>query len=196
MTDFTKLSDEELIQDGSEQAVNTLLKRYKNMVRAKAHLYSFVGADLEDVIQEGMIGLAKAIANYKKDGKASFATFAQVCVRNRIKDTMKSYFAQKNFYLNDAVPLDESAGDSDEHPTGMAAFYESPELTPEEKLIEIEDFEELKKRILEILTPLEKEVFEAFAEGYSYAEIAQKTGRSTKSVDNTIRRIKNKFIHK
>lgn len=192
MTDYNVMRDEELILLGSVPAVNVLLERYKNMVLSKSRTVFFLGADREDVIQEGMIGLAKAISNYDLKSGVPFKAFAESCVVHQMVDSMRRYGAQKHAPLNEAVPLEDNIGDSDEKAVGSAVYYESPEPSPEDLFIEQENFEQAKAQIIQKLTPFETEVFELYTEGFSYAEIAQRTGHSVKSIDNAIRKIKQK----
>lgn len=162
-----------------QQAMNDLLEKYKDMVRRKARAYYLAGGDYEDLIQEGMIGLYNAALNYQKDRGTSFATFAGLCVERKISSAVKASLREKQKILTQAVPIDE--------------MTDLPETLSPEQLISQQDRErELKSRLEETLSPLEKKVFSLFMNGLTYTEIACRLGISRKSADNAMQRIKRK----
>lgn len=189
------LTDEELINQikaGNERAENDLLARYKDMVVKISRGYFIVGGDLEDLIQEGMIGLYKAIKNYTPDKEASFKTFATVCIKHKIQSAIKKANTNKNKALSSAVSFQNfSTGESE------SLDYLPVELilsvTPAEKVINKENYQKLKQTIKESLSIMEYAVLGLYLQGYSYKEISKNLQISSKSIDNSLTRIKNKL---
>lgn len=177
-------SDEQLYRltlTGDRSAEEALITRYSGLVRACAHPISLVGGDGEDLIQEGMLGLLSAIRTYDPDGDASFPTYAEVCIRNRIFSVLRAAGRKKNAPLNYSCSLDAVGFDADELATD-----------PESMMIGKERVQALLHGVRQKLSPLEKDVFAYYLQGMTCSEIAKTTGRSFKTVDNAINRIRRK----
>ena len=185
------LTDEQLCADcgQSGQAVEELVRRYQKLVRRCARPYFLAGAEFDDLLQEGMLGLLHAVSLYDAQRDASFKTFAAVCVRNRMISAVRAADSPKNRLLNDSIPLCTFSLDAstDEPPATPA------EKSPEELLIGREEFAEFRERLRGALSPLERRILESYLEGFSYREIAASLHRSTKTVDNAVQRIRKKI---
>ena len=195
-TDYDNLLDEDLAElsaGGDKRATECILARYKNLVRSKARMYFLVGADKEDIIQEGMIGLFKAIRDFDRSKLASFRGFAELCVRRQIITAVKTATRQKHMPLNSYVSLNNPLYDDEAE--GMDASFLSamPEFDPEHLFIRKEKAEFLGGKIDETLSDLEKKVLGMYLEGMSYQEIAERMSRSAKSIDNALQRVKKKM---
>ena len=184
---YQQQSDEYLAASaasGNISAQDALFARYKNFVKKAARPYFIIGADHDDLVQEGMIGLYKAIRQYHPNNEASFSTYAGICIKNQILTAIKTAARKKHGPLNTYVSID----------------HENPEIlqiidntaNPENTLTEQEDRQIFNKLILASLSPLESAILTYFLEGLSYAEIAEKQGIPTKSVDNALFRIRRK----
>ena len=178
---ISEYSDEELcgfVASGQRDAEEELVKRYLRPVRVCARPYFLAGGDSEDLIQEAMFGLLKAIREFDPGHDARFKTFAEVCIRNRIRSAVTNAARSKHAPLNDSVP------------------FESPmlgtQVSPEELYISREEETERMSRLEQQLSPLERNVLRLFLLGLSYQEISEQVGRSIKSVDNTVQRIRRK----
>lgn len=183
-SDFNSISDERLCAlaaAGERSAEETLVLRHSRLVRMCARPFFLAGGDSEDLIQEGMLGLLAAIREFRPDRGARFATYAQICVRRRIISAVRSASGGKHAPLNDYVSLEASL---------LPAEAESG--NPEDLFIRREALHTLEEDISASLTGLEKQVLARYLEGASYAEIAQAVGRSPKSVDNAVQRIRRK----
>ena len=194
--DFDSMTDEEiamLAQAGEEDASEYLLNKYKNFVRSKARSYFLVGADHEDIVQEGMIGLFKAIRDFRPDKLTSFRAFAELCVTRQIITAIKTATRQKHIPLNSYVSLNRPIYDEESDRTLMDVLSEVQMAGPEELLISQEDYSSVENRISEVLSDLEMEVLNSYLEGKSYQEIAQDLGRHVKSIDNALQRVKRKL---
>ena len=181
-SDFNRISDERLCAlaaAGERSAEETLVLRHTRLVRMCARPFFLAGGDSEDLIQEGMLGLLAAIREFRPDRGARFATYAQVCVRRRIISAVRSASGGKHAPLNDYVSLELLSS-------------EAGALDPEDLIIRREALYALEGDISESLTRLEKQVLARYLEGESYAEIAQAVGRSPKSVDNAVQRLRRK----
>lgn len=181
-----ELSDQVLQQmatSGDRAAEETLILRYSRTVRACARPLFLAGGDSEDLTQEGFLGLLDAIREFRPDRDAAFATFAQVCVRNRLRSAVRSAARAKHAPLNSSLSLEQD----DVVPTGAAPS------NPEEMLIAREDQAEGMRRLESELSSLEREILQHYLNGLSYGEIAQATHRSAKSVDNAVQRIRKKL---
>ena len=191
---LTRLSDEELAQsaiNGERAAEDVLCTRYKNMVRRKARPYFLIGADREDIIQEGMIGLYKAIRDYNAGVGASFRAFAEICVHRQIITAVKASTRNKHKPLNSSVSLQSPAfGDAEQ--TLMDVFPLTAE-SPEDAFITKETAGDIAKGIEDSLSPLEKRALALYLEGRSYRESAQLLNCSPKTVDNALQRVKRKL---
>ena len=193
---FTDKVDEDVVllcQDGNSLAVEYLLNKYKNFVRSKARSYFLIGADHEDIVQEGMIGLYKAIRDYRPEKLSSFRAFAELCITRQIITAIKTATRQKHIPLNSYVSLNKPLYDDESDRTLMDVCAEGHSANPEEMLISQEDLEGIHRRIDEVLSGLEQEVLTAYLAGKSYQEIADNLGRHVKSIDNALQRVKRKL---
>ena len=193
---FLPLSDEEvavLAQGGDGQALAYLLNKYKNFVRSKARSYFLIGADHEDIVQEGMIGLYKAIRDFQPDRLASFRSFAELCVKRQIITAIKAATRQKHVPLNSYVSLNKPLYD-EESDRPLLDVIEGRVTNPEDLYISQEDLAGIQSQIDELLSDLERQVLEAFMDGKSYQEIAELLGRHVKSIDNALQRVKRKLF--
>ena len=195
--DFEGMPDEdivELAQEADGAALEYLLNKYKNFVRTKARSYFLIGADHEDIVQEGMIGLYKAIRDYRRDKLKSFRAFAELCITRQIITAIKTATRQKHIPLNNYVSLNRPIYDEDSDRTLLDVITEETPTNPEEMLIDREDLSVIEGRIGEMLSDLEKEVLVRYMEGKSYVEISDEMGRHVKSIDNALQRIKRKLL--
>ena len=193
---FLDMTDEEialLAQQPDGAALEYLLNKYKNFVRSRARSYFLIGADHEDIVQEGMIGLYKAIRDYKTDKLASFRAFAELCVTRQIITAIKTATRQKHIPLNSYVSLNKPIYDDEHDRTLLDVISEEIQSNPEELLISQEDLMLIEGRIGEMLSPLEKQVLLRYLDGKSYQEISEELGRHVKSIDNALQRIKRKM---
>lgn len=176
-------------QQGNEIAIQEIFFKFKDIIQMRTKNYFFYGGDRDDVIQEAMIGLLKAINGYDETKTASFTTFAILCIKRQIISAIKSSNAGKNKILNMAILTPESEDNSNiTYSTKSFNFY-----NPEEILMSKEKFKELNKYLKTNLSKMENEIFEYMLAEMKYKEIAEKTGRDPKSVDNSIQRIKKKL---
>ena len=195
--DFENMPDEEVVQlaqDADGAALEYLLNKYKNFVRTKARSYFLIGADHEDIVQEGMIGLYKSIRDYRRDKQKSFRAFAELCITRQIITAIKTATRQKHIPLNSYVSLNRPIYDEDSDRTLLDVITEEAPTNPEEMLIDREDLSVIEGRIGEMLSDLEKQVLVRYIEGKSYAEISEEMGRHVKSIDNALQRIKRKLL--
>lgn len=193
---YNEMCDEdivELAQEGDQFAIEFLVDKYKNFVRAKARSYFLIGADKEDIIQEGMIGLFKAIRDYKLDKLTSFRAFAELCITRQIITAIKTATRQKHIPLNSYVSLNKPIYDEESDRTLMDILSTTKITNPEEIIISREEFIFIEKKIGEILSSLEWKVLMAYLEGKSYQEIAVELQRHVKSIDNALQRVKRKL---
>lgn len=190
------MTDEEIVGDargGDNEALEYLIRKYKNFVRAKARSYFLIGADKEDIIQEGMIGLYKAIRDYKDDKLASFRAFAELCITRQIITAIKTATRQKHIPLNSYVSLNKPIYDEESDRTLMDVLSGVKITDPEELLISQEELKNIESKIGEILSDLEWEVLMSYLQGKSYQEIAVDLDRHVKSIDNALQRVKRKL---
>lgn len=183
----------ELARNFDGDALEYLLNKYKNFVRAKARSYFLIGADREDIVQEGMIGLYKAVRDFRPTRLTSFRAFAELCVTRQIITAIKTATRQKHRPLNSYVSLSKPAYDEDSDRTMMDVISSSKISNPEEIIIGREDFSSIETKMSKILSPLEMQVLRKYIEGKSYFEVAEELDRSVKSVDNALQRVKNKL---
>ena len=191
------LTDEQLAimaREGSETAEEILIEKYKGLVRMKARAYFMVGAEPEDVVQEGMIGLVKAIRNFDAGRDASFKTFASTCINNQIIKAIRKAERVKNQPLNDAISLNDQVGDGEEGLTIGDILRASMSDEPEEKLIYEESLSMLGDLSQKTFSPLETQVLRGKIQGKTYQEIARELGKSPKTIDNALQRIRKKII--
>lgn len=194
---FENLSDEEIVEmvrDGhSSIALEYLIFKYRNFVRAKARSYFLIGADREDIIQEGMIGLFKAVRDYKEDKLTSFKAFAELCITRQMITAIKTATRQKHIPLNSYVSLDKPIYDEDSDRTLLDVIGGSKVTDPEELIINREEYVDIEYKMSEILSDLEKKVLMLYLDGRSYQEIAVDLDRHVKSIDNALQRVKRKL---
>ena len=193
---FLSMTDEDvavLAQNGDGQALAYLLNKYKNFVRSKARSYFLIGADHEDIVQEGMIGLYKAIRDFQPTRLASFRSFAELCVKRQIITAIKAATRQKHVPLNSYVSLNKPLYDEESDRT-LLDVIDGRVTNPEDLYISQEDLSRIQTQISEVLSDLERQVLEAFMDGKSYQEIAELLGRHVKSIDNALQRVKRKLF--
>ena len=190
-------SDEELVErarEGSETAIEELLRRYRHYARAKARSYFLAGADREDIVQEGMIGLYKAIRDFQGDRNTAFRAFAELCITRQIITAIKTATRQKHVPLNSYVSLNKSSSSEHEEERALADVLVGPTMTdPAELVISAEEIAGIKASMGRLLSSLETEVLQLYMDGKSYHEIAEMLGRHVKSIDNALQRIKRKL---
>nr|WP_129599404.1 RNA polymerase sporulation sigma factor SigH [Anaerophilus nitritogenes] len=190
------LIDEEVVEDarrGSIGAQEYLIKKYKNFVRAKARSYFLIGADREDIIQEGMIGLFKAIRDFKPDKLSSFRAFAELCITRQIITAIKTATRQKHIPLNSYISLNKPIYDEESDRTLLDIISGAKISDPEELIISREELAHIESKIGEILSDLEWTVLMYYLQGRSYQEMAVELDRHVKSIDNALQRVKRKL---
>ncbi|ADG81162.1 ECF subfamily RNA polymerase sigma-24 subunit [Thermincola ferriacetica] len=193
---FDVMLDEDIVEfakEGDDAALEYLINKYKNFVRAKARSYFLIGADREDIIQEGMIGLYKAIRDFKSDKLSSFRAFAELCITRQIITAIKTATRQKHIPLNSYVSLNKPIYDEDSDRTLLDVISGSKITDPEELIISREEFDDIEEKMGEILSSLEWKVLMSYLEGKSYQEIAVDLKRHVKSIDNALQRVKRKL---
>jgi RNA polymerase sporulation-specific sigma factor len=190
------MTDEQVVrlaQQADGTALEYLLNKYKNFVRSKARSYFLIGADHEDIVQEGMIGLYKAIRDFREEKLTSFRAFAELCITRQIITAIKTATRQKHIPLNSYVSLNKPIYDEESDRTLLDVITEGWEANPEEVLINREDVSVIEGRIGKMLSGLEKQVLLRYLEGKSYQEISQEMRRHVKSIDNALQRVKRKL---
>lgn len=195
--DYESLSDEELIlrlRDGDERITEYIINKYKDLVRRKSKSMYILGADHEDLLQEGMIGLFKAIRDYDAGRDASFYTFAELCVARQIYTAVQSAGRKKHSFLNFYVSLyGNSEKNDEEYPELIQELVARNAKNPEELVIDRENLESLERTIEQELSSFEKQVLELCITGMNYTEIARVLGRTDKATDNALQRVKSKI---
>ena len=191
------LLDDELLVDhvhkGDSEALDYLIHKYRNFVRAKARTYFLIGADKEDIVQEGMIGLFKAIRDYREDKLTSFKAFAELCITRQIITAIKTATRQKHIPLNSYVSLDKPIYDEESDRTLMDVITGVKAMDPEELFINQEEFDYIELKMSELLSDLERKVLSLYLDGQSYQEISEELNRHVKSIDNALQRVKRKL---
>ncbi len=195
---YADKSDDELVTlaINDEYAFEFLVTKYKCIVLSKARGYFLVGADREDIIQEGMIGLVKAIRDYRPDREASFKGFAEICINRQIITAIKSATRQKHIPLNTYVSLSRPVyenEESEETRTLLDIIQCDSSQNPEERVLIDESYRGMDEKIMKSLSSFEKSVLKHYLGGNSYAEISEKIGKPVKSIDNALQRIKKKL---
>ncbi|WP_181313683.1 RNA polymerase sporulation sigma factor SigH [Planomicrobium soli] len=193
---FTDMTDEELVSlvhNGNTEALDFLITKFRHFVRMKARSYFLIGADKEDIIQEGMIGLYKAIRDFRSDKLSSFRAFAELCIIRQIITAIKTATRQKHIPLNSYVSLDKPIYDEESDRTLMDVLTGSAVDDPEELMINNEEFLYMEEKMGEVLSDFEREVLTFYLDGQSYQEISEKLGRHVKSIDNALQRVKRKL---
>ena len=193
---FEGMTDEQIVklaQASDGMALEYLLNKYKNFVRSKARSYFLIGADHEDIVQEGMIGLYKAIRDFKEEKLSSVRAFAELCRTRQIITAIKTATRQKHIPLNSYVSLNKPIYDDESDRTLLDVITEGWVSNPEDMLINQEDIGAIEGRIGEMLSSLEKQALARYLEGKSYQEISDEMGRHVKSIDNALQRVKRKL---
>ena len=195
--DYSNYTDEELIlrlRDGETGVTDYIMEKYKNLVRSKAKSMYILGADSEDLIQEGMIGLFKAVRDYDSGRDASFATFAELCISRQMYTAVQASRRQKHIPLNTYISLygEGAAGGDSEEPGLLQSLISKADMNPEDMLIDRENVENLSRQIEQELSHFENQVLDLYLTGMSYTQIAKVLGRDDKSTDNALSRIKGK----
>ncbi|WP_407638410.1 RNA polymerase sporulation sigma factor SigH [Bacillus alveayuensis] len=183
----------ELVHNGDSDALDYLITKYQNFVRAKARSYFLIGADREDIVQEGMIGLYKAIRDFKEDKLTSFKAFAELCITRQIITAIKTATRQKHIPLNSYVSLDKPIYDEESDRTLLDIISGAKVMDPEELIINQEEFDDIELKMGEILSDLERKVLVLYLDGRSYQEISEELNRHVKSIDNALQRVKRKL---
>jgi len=189
------MTDEMLVSHAknSETALEYLIEKYKNFVLKKSRPYFLIGADKDDLIQEGMIGLYKAIMDYNGDKNASFKTFANLCITRQIITAIKTSTRQKHIPLNSYLSLDKPLFDEETDVTVGENISSELFTEPEEQIIHSEDINNIRNGIDTVLTDMEKRVLKLYLEARSYKEISQALKKPAKSIDNALQRVKKKL---
>ncbi|MDR7480999.1 MAG: RNA polymerase sporulation sigma factor SigH [Armatimonadota bacterium] len=193
---YQELADEDLVdyaKGGDDRAAEFLIGKYRNFVRVKAKAYFLIGADREDIIQEGMIGLYKAIRDFRRDKLSSFRAFAELCITRQIITAIKTATRQKHIPLNSYISLNKPIYDEDSDRTLLDVISSIKVSDPEELVINQEASATMRERIRKNLSELECKVLTAYLEGKSYQEMANELNRHVKSIDNALQRVKRKL---
>ncbi|HYH04403.1 MAG TPA: RNA polymerase sporulation sigma factor SigH [Bacillota bacterium] len=193
---YDEMLDETIVEaarQGDDNAQEFLINKYKNFVRAKARSYFLIGADREDIIQEGMIGLYKAIRDFRNDKLASFRAFAELCITRQIITAIKTATRQKHIPLNSYISLNKPIYDEESDRTLLDVLSGSKVSDPEELVISREEFVDIENKMGEFLSDLEWKVLMSYLDGRSYQEIAKDLRRHVKSIDNALQRVKRKL---
>ncbi len=191
-----KMSEDKLLslaKSGDGKATEYLLEKYRNFVRSKARTYFLIGADREDIIQEGMIGLYKAVRDYNPETGSNFRSFADLCITRQIITAIKTATRQKHIPLNSYISLNKPTYEEEGENSLIDSVTENQRTDPEEIMISRERCTDLEKNLLKTLSPYESKVLRQYLSGSSYAAIAAGLGKSEKSIDNAIQRIKKKI---
>ena len=200
MTQYSKLTDEQIIgfiKAGDQDAVDFLMNKYKDIVRKKAKALFLIGGEKEDLIQEGMIGLYKAIRDYQSDKDNSFYTFADLCISRQIYSAINASQRKKNIPLNTYIslytPVNSKSEENDENPVLVDTMLHDKEQNPELLVIDRENTSLIEDKLFQRLSPLEKQVLELYMADYKYVIIAKMLNKEPKSIDNALQRIKTKL---
>ena len=197
LSPLVELADDELVasyREGNVAALETLLERYRRFARAKGRSYFLVGADSDDIEQEGMIGLYKAIRDFRPERQASFRAFAELCITRQIITAIKTATRQKHQPLNQYVSISGSKASADEHERNMEHLLDDHHIAdPADQVVSRERMAEMREMMAAMLSGLEVDVLQLYVEGKSYQEIGEQLGRHVKSIDNALQRIKRKL---
>ncbi len=194
---FETMTDEEIVclaqQEHDEKATEYIVNKYKNFVKSKARAYFLVGADRDDIIQEGMIGLYKATRDFRGDKLSSFRAFAELCITRQIITAIKTATRQKHIPLNSYVSLNKPMYETESDRTLQDILAGIRVSDPEELVISREEFSDIELKMNEILSDLEWQVLTAYLDGKSYNEMSKELHRHVKSIDNALQRVKRKL---
>lgn len=194
--DFKSLTDEEIVRlamEFNEEAMEYIIDKYKPLVKARANMYYLIGADRDDIVQEGMIGLFKAVKSYKFDQATCFKAFADLCIKRQIITAIKTATRQKHIPLNTYVSLNKPLYDEDADRTVMDILDYEAVLNPEDIIIGKEELSNIEKKIIHLLSSFEVRVLRLYLLGRSYQDIARIVNKSVKSIDNALQRVKRKL---
>ncbi|MGH2748785.1 MAG: RNA polymerase sporulation sigma factor SigH [Actinomycetota bacterium] len=190
-------TDEALVERaraGDDKAIDVLLTRYRHYARSKARSYFLAGADKEDIVQEGMIGLFKAVRDFQATKNTAFRAFAELCITRQIITAIKTATRQKHIPLNSYVSLNKpTTGEQDDNRSLAESLVSSEVGDPADLVISAEEVERIRSSMGRLLSDFETEVLRFYMEGKSYQEIADTLGRHVKSIDNALQRIKRKL---
>lgn len=192
---YADLADEvllELVQEGDSESTDFLISKYRNFVRAKASRYFLIGGEREDIVQEGMIGLYKAIRDFKADKQSSFKAFAELCITRQIITAIKTATRQKHTPLNSYVSLYKPLFEDDNH-TLLDVIPGTKILDPATLIINQEKALDIELKMAEMLSDLERKVLALYMDGQSYVEISEELNKHVKSIDNALQRVKRKL---
>lgn len=194
-SNYENMTDEQLVTltKNDEGALEYLMEKYKNLVLKKSRPYFLIGADKDDLIQEGMIGLYKAIMDYNEDKNAAFKTFANLCITRQIITAVKTSTRQKHMPLNSYLSLDKPLFDEETDVTVGENITSELFTEPEQQIIHTEDINNIKSGIETVLTDMEKRVLKLYLAGKSYKEISEVLNKPAKSIDNALQRVKKKL---
>ncbi|MFC9600955.1 RNA polymerase sporulation sigma factor SigH [Peribacillus butanolivorans] len=193
---YVKLEDKVLVRmvhSGDSESLAFLINKYQNFVRAKTTPYFLIGADKEDLVQEGMIGLYKAIRDFREDRMTSFKAFAELCITRQIITAIKTATRQKHAPLNSYVSLDKPLYDEESNYTLMDMISGEKITNPEALIINKEKADDIELKISELLSDLERRVLALYMDGQSYVEISEELNTHVKSIDNALQRVKRKL---
>ncbi|MGH2754525.1 MAG: RNA polymerase sporulation sigma factor SigH [Actinomycetota bacterium] len=186
----------ELARGGDDQAIEVLLHRYRHYARAKARSYFLAGADKEDIVQEGMIGLYKAIRDFQPSKNTAFRAFAELCMTRQIITAIKTATRQKHIPLNSYVSLNKPAPDDNDDARSLEESLEARTTSdPADLVVSAEEIANIRASVGRVLSAFETEVLQLYMDGKSYQQIADMLGRHVKSIDNALQRIKRKLEH-
>lgn len=198
LNDYSNFNDEDLIhkiKSGDNDALNYLLNKYKEIVNMKVSRYFIIGAEKEDIVQEGLIGLYKAIKNYDTDKQNSFKSFANLCIERQLITAIKSSNRQKHMPLNSYLSLNMSAYDDEDDDTSIYEVFDANVIEdPLDTITKKEYYKSVENVIEKSLSTFEKQVLTELVNGNSYTAIAEKLDSPVKSIDNAIQRIRKKTI--
>ncbi len=195
MRDYSSMDDNQIVmlaKGGDDAALDLIMSKYKDLVRSRARAYFIIGAETEDLIQEGMFGLFKAVRDFDVEKNPSFSAFAELCIRRQLISALKGATRQKHSPLNGYVSLNKPIQEDSER-TMMDTLPSDRADNPETLMISKEKYELINSKINTLLSDFEKKVLSAYLAGYSYRDIAQNLNASAKSVDNALQRIKKKL---
>lgn len=194
--DYINMLDEEIVilaRNDDSSAEEYLIGKYRNFVKAKAKTYFLIGGDKDDIYQEGMIGLYKAIRDFRPDKLSSFRAFAELCITRQIITAIKTATRQKHIPLNSYISLNKPIYDDESDRTLMDVLSSAHISDPEALIISNEEKAKIQSKMYEVLSDLEMEVLRCYLDGKSYQEIAGDLDRHAKSIDNALQRVKRKL---